>query len=784
MPAAGTFDLWGRSICLLLSAWPLSGPALARDDAAAASLRTTAEWLVDLGRDEALSRQVRGSDDDGWIILSFLQAASRIDPNHADAYLWQYDILRSLGRSADALTALSRYCELRPSDLSARLLWLRLSLEGLQTVEARMAFCREWLRSEDLPPAVRAQFWLHLGMMHLGRKEDSAGQAALSEALAADPDNLAARRLAEERARPLADPSWPVRRLLASLQANPLQPAAVWSVGRQLDAAGLHEQAVTWYERSLSQSRQMQKDYRADEATLMELAAAYAAAGRLNEALAVGHWAIEADHRAVPPRLLMIHLGRLLGRAELVDEQKAAIREAQEAVAGVVTTARDGLGAAQMALYYSHYDPQPEQARRWADLAMQFAPDLPAAKIASGFAALAEGRYDEAADLLRAAAAGDQLAAIGLARALSASQREEEASSVLQSAASLSARGPYRAEIVSLLSERGVKVPVHPAAAAIGQAVEGFDAGLFDLAASPQAAMEPALTFQSDRLSLTRPWRCTLRLTNRSSRAVHLGDQGLVSPQVLLSIRTAGDRPREFRDYLWLSADLLPVLPPGQSVELVQTIDVGPVRRELFGLAQSVQSIEVTGILDAIRDDQGRWTPAAGGQVLGPAKAVRAAVPAAAEDIDRFVSGLVSEDATIRLESAMNLAALAVEQQRTEAGLTGYSRAVVDDGALVPLLLRRAASDPLPHVRARILDALRWYRLAPDAVGTVASALSDRSWLVRLAAVSVLTEQQGGEFLPVLEGIARSDPDHLLRQLAGAHARRLKALPAGAQRGP
>lgn len=745
--------------------------------AATPSIRSTAEWLVDLGRDYALSEQVTGSDDDGLIILSYMQAAARIDETHADAYLWQYDMLKALGRRSEARAALQRYVELRPSDVSARLLWLGLSLDDLQTAEERTAFCRELLTENDLPAEIQSELQLQLAHICFGRMDEGGGSAALAAALAADPHNVVARRLLAQGADGQDASALPVSQMLTSLELNPLQPELVWAVGQQLDAVGLHERALAWYNRSIEQFQRVDERYEPTPQMLLEMATALASAGRAEEALAASRKVVNADPTSPSARLSLVQIAQKLKRAELAAEQLSRARELYEQSAAGLEAAADGARAAELTLFYAYYDPQPARASYWADLAAQWAPDLPLTKVAGGLAALVQGRPEQAIEALKPYGAASQLGAIGLARALIATDRKPDAIEVLRAAADLRRCGASFDEIVSLLAGCGQTLPPHPAAATTVRDVEAFDPQLFDLALSTRSCIKPVLFFEDTELTVAEPWRCRLTLTNGGPAAIHLGPGGLLSGQVLLAVRTAGDRERAFPAHLWLSADLAPVLRPGQSLELVQTIDIGPLRRELFCLPQTVQRIELTGIIDAVRDPAGQWVPSASGRPIPAAKATRVRVAAEPSDVARLTSGLRAEDAAVRIESAMTLAALVIEQQNADAASVGYERAPVDAPAVVAALLRQAIGDPMPHVRARLLDALRWYRLPPGHISALAGLLSDRAWLVRMTACSVLAEQQRHRFLPVLEGLSNSDPDPLLRAFTAALARRIRSTP-------
>jgi hypothetical protein len=107
-----------------------------------------------------------------------------------------------------------------------------------------------------------------------------------------------------------------------------------------------------------------------------------------------------------------------------------------------------------------------------------------------------------------------------------------------------------------------------------------------------------------------------------------------------------------------------------------------------------------------------------------------------------------------------------------------YTPVRVDKRGLESLLAGGLAdSDPL--VRARAAGIASLLPLEEEQAASLAPLLSDRHWLVRLLAVDVLAAEQGPMFQPVVDRLAQSDPDELVRELAGLYLERWRANSAG-----
>ena len=137
--------------------------------AVGAEPRTAGKWLVDLGRDYPLTPQAGLSSVDAEITLLFMQAAARVEPDLAEVYRWQVDLLRVLGEQDQARSALEAYVQRAGDDIPARLAWVQACLDARQTADSRAAFCRDELARPGLPLVVSGDLHRWLAEFHWNR---------------------------------------------------------------------------------------------------------------------------------------------------------------------------------------------------------------------------------------------------------------------------------------------------------------------------------------------------------------------------------------------------------------------------------------------------------------------------------------------------------------------------------------------------------------------------------------------------------------------------------------
>ncbi len=724
------------------------------------------KWLVDRARDYALGLGGRPSEADVRVVLALMKAAARLEPNLPEPHRWQSELLDDLGQPEQSLAALYRYAQRAPDDLTARLAWIGLTVAGLQTIEQRETFIRNQLTQAVSQPLIAADAHRRLAEIALTRADRATAKKHVDAALELAPDDLAANRLTYNM---LLAPDDRVGRISLALQlitTNPLQVDVVWQLGNLLDDLSLHAQAQSWYAYALDLHRAAEPPV----ALRFDLARSRADAGDLEAALADCDELVKTDPDYARARLLKIRVLRKLGRKDPALAEIRALGDRYAKLAPEVARARDPRLATELAWFYAVYDPRPDEAMRFAKIAIATPTPTRDALRAYGFAALAKNDLAEAERVLKDLAPTDQMGAVGLARVYIASKRAHKAVPILQDAARRRDTGFAHDDIAEVLSDNGLAVPPPQDHSGVKKLVEAFDRTPLEYYKKPDRFLRLTARFARAVLDPGEPWFVVFELANVGSFSIPLGEGGMVAGQVLVSVTTKGDRDRQFPHYLIVDVDRLPVLAPGQSVRVIQTIDVGPLRQAMTAVPQAAQDVVVEGILDPVRASDGRWTHRIGGLDAPPAKAKRPAVQPTADTLGRLIASLGSDRSDEVARAGAVLISLLAEGQAARAGDLKYKPTVIDADAVSRALLEAVTSPTRsPILRARLIELFRRVDLSNPVIKSLAAGLADRHWLVRLMTAWVFADAQGPVFTPVARRFSKTDPDPLVRELLTAY---------------
>lgn len=740
--------------------------------------RSPAKWLVDRARDHGHRIGGKPTRADGLIVLTLLRAAAELEPNMPEPYKWREDILQALGRETESLAALHSYTQRDPNDIVARLRWIGRSVNRLQTIEARARFIKSQLDQVVDQPLIAADAHRRLAEIAVTQGMDKEAKSHIDSAVKIAPHDRAAVRLAHEI---LADPDDHAARVQTSLRlitANPTHVSTAWQLAGHLDSLSLHKQAQFWYAYALDVHRAANPGQDPSPTHLFELARSRADGGDLDAALKDCSRAVGIDPGYVRARLLMVHILGKLGRKDHADTRIREIRDHYAKLTDQVAKTGDVRLATEIAWFYAIYDLQPDQAMRFAKIAVAAPNPSEDALRALGFAALAKGDAKTAERILEPLATTDQMAAVGLARAYLATKRDKLAGPVLSQAATLRATGIPHDQIARMLATAKLPVPAASDYPAVKKALADFDAAPLEYYKEPAKFLRFTMSFRNRSLLPGEPWSVLFELANTGPFHISLGEGMLVAPRVLLSVTTSGDRHRKYDHYLLTNLGGTTVLGPGQTVRMSETVDVGPLRRDMLITPQAGQEIVLSGILDPVRSPDGRWTRSLGGLVAKPAKAHRAPVSASKDAIEKLEADLGSDRSDQVLQAATTLLALLAESQEKFAGRLRHKTVAVYAESLTRTLLDRAAKkggDPV--LRARLIESFRNVPLSGTIIRSLAGGLSDGHWLVRFATVWLFADRQGPAFTTVAKRIAKSDPNQLVRDLADAYLAKWKHHP-------
>ncbi len=753
----------------------LAGAARAEESASpqsAPSIRPAEKWIVDVARDYALGLRGRPSEQDASVLITLMKAGARLAPKAAEPYRWIAEIHDSFGSSEAAYDALEAFIERDEDHILARLKWIGLALQRRQTVEKREEFVEQQIAKASQYPAIASDGFQRLAEIALTRGDTASARQHIETALELMPLNVQANRLAYQLAEGKDQQITRVRVALRLITANPMQVNLVWQLANLLAELSLHKQAEGWYTYALDVHQAANPEDPPPPEVLYDLAHNRFCAGELEAALQTCSQTVELRPDYVSARLLMVHILRRLRRGELAMGQIRALSDYFAKQSAEVVKTKDRDMAAQMAWFYALYDRKPDEAMRFAKIAIDGPDPTPAALRAYGFAALAKGDHKEAERVLKDLAPTDQMAAVGLARVYLATKRAHRAVPVLQDAARLRGTGIAREEINQMLDANGLSVPPVPDHPDVRELLAGFDRKPLDYYKQPEKYLRFTAALARPEIAPGQPWYVVFTLENIGPFSVTIGSEMMISGQAVVSVTTSGDKDRQFPGVAFVDLARKPVLAPGESIRHVQTVDIGPVRYAMRTTPRRKHQIVLGAILEPVQSPSGQWTHRLGGLSAPPAKATRSALSPTSARIDELLTDLASPDSERATRAADVLACLLRAHH-------GRKRGAAEKDPLDPAPLQRAllvaatrttsAADDAAR-RARIIEHFRHLPLTNDVVKSLAPGLSDKEWLVRLTTTWLFASKQGAKFTRVAKRTADSDPDPLVRELAGAFA--------------
>jgi hypothetical protein len=234
----------------------------------------------------------------------------------------------------------------------------------------------------------------------------------------------------------------------------------------------------------------------------------------------------------------------------------------------------------------------------------------------------------------------------------------------------------------------------------------------------------------------------------------------MAQPRVLLSALIDEPRGARFPFYTEVLLNQKPVLGPGESVEVVTSVDVGALRDELIQGAAAQRGIELSAVLDPIRSG----TTFVPGLASVYAPAIRATIPAVSTDaagLAGLVSRAGSPDVGTRIETARDLGALETARRRR---IVGFEHGDAMDAAGTRAALLQLARDDDWTVRAAALDALSWSIVSPDETRELLAAnLACPQPAPRYGAMILAARFERPPFQRVVRELAARDPSSAVR---------------------
>ncbi|MCY2930463.1 MAG: hypothetical protein NTV86_13380 [Planctomycetota bacterium] len=745
-------------VLALAAGMVLSLPPAARADQAASTRPAPAEGLAVESLchsanhlkflPEAAARQYR--------LRALAALAADLQPGSPQAA----DLLALIYRSspdpsAPLGEALETLLSSRPHDFGLGWQWLGVRVGRTHTARERIALLSETADRASLATELRAEAAAQAGIVLEREGDADKARTLFAQALSLDAWNVIALSRTGNQA---SDRPAQVRRLVRLLQASageatPGDPGPALPLAGILDAAGLHEKSLSFFEEAWRQAR---RSGQAD--VLAALAVPY-----LNALLDAGEakTAVTLFEPLEKDFADSVDFRSLLAEAYLAANDPAARDREIAAIEKLCPPAAPGAMTAsyavELAMFHLLLQPAPAAAMTEATQAQQGADKDPdqrrRAQRVLGAAELASGKSELFAageKRLKALLGQDTYAAAFLAAHYFATAREAAGKETLLAAVPTIRSGPAFRRLRAMAREHAVVLPEAADAAAIRAELAQFDLGSLQMRAFPQRYVSVTLKPVSDSFAPGEAIVLEARLTNTSKAPVALGGAGLLVPTLALRARAVPGLEKALADLPLVVWPAPRMLAPGASLREVVRVDVGPLAN--FRHRRPLEDLDVT--IDGVISPDGEGKSQVPDVVFAPARFHRTDLLGSFDRRTLANRAVAYEQALARIVTAIRGGSvpermLAARQTAMLLGLaknvqTGAARPPlgVQENFNKPLLLRMMITllqDADEVVRAEMLTALQDVPLDETILRQLGPPLiEDASPLVRLRLVELM----------------------------------------------
>ncbi len=728
------------------------------------------QWLIDYGRAHGAAA-IDPRPADAEFILVWLDAATELSPELAEAYRWRSDLLSRLNREDDAIENLKRYVDKKPEDAPALLTLFNTQLANLQKIEDRIDLCNAFLARPQIPADAASEIQLHIATLQEGQGDHDSALTHTRKAISIAPHNLSAHLFLAELEDRAANPETQVDLMLKAVAVNPSSMQLRWQLGTYLKQIGMYDESMTWLNHASSiwvQATGLQPP----APILTETAEIHLNKGEHAKAITVAQMVLSVDPQYAPASFVIIRAARKLGRTELAESESTKLTnrfrdwETNPRLADAAT-------CFTIARYFLDIQPDAQRAVRYAQLAVEKDPISFSARLLLGRSYVAAGLNTEANKIFATIPELDAQSALAWASALKALGDQSAAIKTLESAA----RQPseHHDDITRALDDLSTQAPQAADLSATKKRLSAFDDFPLNFAKDPTHFINFDVRLSSSVNKFGEPLAATITLKNKGNKPIVLGSNRMLNPQVAVSLVMDLRIDASLQNYLTIDIPGDAVIEPGETRSVEQLLTQSGGNVFLTSQPQRRCDIKARFILDPIVNENGlvvsRYPSI---QPLDQAF-MRTPIDATEEGLSKLRKQLVATDESERLIATEAFIELILERRDSmQRKPQTYHALPIDPNKLAADTLT-TLRDPNPFIRARSLAALTRLPINPDAIQTATPLISDPNWLVKLLAVEYFAKKQGPVFLPVLEKLA-DDPHPIVARLAALYRDQARAI--------
>jgi tetratricopeptide (TPR) repeat protein len=742
------------------------------------------------------------------LAAAMLAAANRLNMAEPRFPRLQAEAAMQLNDSEQALAALNAYRMLGSyypevaDDRLAQTQVIELHTAAMDAAEKKVEYLRGLVNTPQLLPEVRAVAAVNCAKILQERAQNTEAMEMIGKALEANPLNMDALRINQQRLMQEGQPDQRVANLLLMLRANPAQPQVMSALGAECAMAGFTDTAAGWYQQSFSLSNKLGMAVNPTDVT--NYISLLLASNKADEAWDTVRGLLAADPTSAEGAMMNLLVLRRLD-PDISDD--AARAEGLELARQVMTTRlsmlSEVLAGKTPTTQRSPSDPpatmpdiaadanrlkgsdNAELVQAYADTLSDFAfielyfpravdrarPLIDAARVLygeqhpkiarlDGQVLLLENKLEEAKVRLGAAAEADPLARMLL---LNLGEKNTEAAWELIEQHPAGVLGSF---LRDGLHEQivGTTPPTPDFAEAVRKQVASFPGEWLGIIEDPkkfyQLRAEPhkVTHYYGDALV------ATVILTNISNYPLVVGPEGAVRPDLWFDVEIRGIIQRPMRGVAYDRLGHKTML-PGESMIRTVRLDQGALAGALrnnptlsipmFFSVQTNPTTISTGV-----------SPGLMGQRAQFAKVMeRVSSPLNEKSRDSMLSQISTGTPEVKIRQAELFTAF-LERMRASDNPQPVTKFLDDLQQSIEKLRR----DPNPAVRSWALYQLAKLQEPEKRLGFVQTLLRSEHWQSRLMATAVISTLPRAQWKGLLQPIAEQDPEPILRNVASAMA--------------
>jgi len=420
------------------------------------------------------------------------------------------------------------------------------------------------------------------------------------------------------------------------------------------------------------------------------------------------------------------------------------------------------------AWYYCFVDEgnNPQDMLAWATKAYDADNNSVSAAAFMAYALVKNEQVELAKPIIEKIGTGTQTAAIAKAEILIASDDNSAAIEMLKSAVESSCGTVEATKAQAMLKRLGSEyVPSSDTSTVETSLANEYGQKFFSDFITPEKMISVSLKTPGNAFSYGSTIDTQLVITNNSSEPMIVSPEGIFKGNVQVDIRLSGDLNERIEKFMFKTVRPSYEIRPGSALFVPLQLSSGKLKTILDGYPQANLNVEVTVYLDPQSTADGKL------QSIFGTDPIKAVLKRRNLELDTFYlqqrfDSLKNGRQGQKIKSTQLFAGLLSEQQKLAKTEKRYKFVYCEPGLLTSAMAKCLNEDDWV-LKIETMSAL--YNVTPDyrLVNAISEQLDYSEWPVRLMALCIISDKQGGDnFASVLKWASTNDTDPLVKSMA------------------